>query len=273
MDINNFNTKNINTNDILIEIQQLYGTKFKLYNDTMTFPVKLYREKGFYNKEFSYFKLESKHEGNYTIRIIFKDYLDNSGNVNGCYLEDVSKTDIYTGTEIMLFIKEFLKLVKVERVTLIDNAKINKLPLSFYKFIEKGETYYERFGFYPHITGFFTGLKYGFSQDYPTNLLESCRNELLVCSVGDFIKPYLKYSNSKILKVRVSDVYYRYIYDKISVVNIDIISNLTQGKYDMSFVLFLTSLSHDNFMQFYSLFIDDKLLIKAYLENERINFK
>lgn len=177
----------------LSNIYNEYGEKFNIMsNDPIfNFKVRLIKKQGYYDKSFEYYTLYSKKNGYYIFRVVFIDYLTKKID-NGCYLEDIHKTHNYTGTEIVQFVLHLLKKLSIERVHLIDDAKIKgSIPLSWYKFLEKGETFYQRFGFKLILSqNFFTNIKYGCNNETLNKLLERERSRLAKASITDFIKPF-----------------------------------------------------------------------------------
>ncbi|AYV82102.1 MAG: hypothetical protein Homavirus7_8 [Homavirus sp.] len=87
--------------------------------------------------------------------IIFADFCT-SEKGNDCHINSIHKFMNLSGTQIVETLIKFLKLINVHRISLTDGAIINyskinnkhiKIDLSLFKLIEKGETFYQRFGF------------------------------------------------------------------------------------------------------------------------------
>jgi hypothetical protein len=89
--------------------------------------------------------------------VIFADYI-NDKKENSCHINSIHKYGDLSGTQIIETLLKFLKLIGVKKITLTDGAKVNhtkidtkniQFDLSLFKLIEKGETFYQRFGFKP----------------------------------------------------------------------------------------------------------------------------
>jgi hypothetical protein len=78
---------------------------------------------------------------------------------NDCYIANIHKYENWSGTEIMNFVIHLLKLLNVNNVYIDDGTRVSCMKhdndLSYFKLIEKRETYYERFGFKPIPHGWY----------------------------------------------------------------------------------------------------------------------
>jgi hypothetical protein len=87
-----------------------------------------------------------------SFEIIFGDIYNFEIN-NNCHIGSLQKFGQYSGTQIMNVLIDFLKLIRVEKVTIYDDTKIIKdgkiIDLSLYKLLTCGQTFYQRFGFEP----------------------------------------------------------------------------------------------------------------------------
>lgn len=71
---------------------------------------------------------------------------------NDCYIANIHKTDKISGTNMMNLVIKILRKLNVDTVYLHDGAAVEfsdgvLVDLTFYKLIEKGITFYQKFGF------------------------------------------------------------------------------------------------------------------------------
>lgn len=145
--------KTITKNIVEFQIQNVVNNKMVIL------PCKL-----IYKNKYFTLKFNGKNSHNvYLIPfiVIFIDYETFIPN-NNCYFENVHKTPEYSGTEIMTTILKLLKIINIQRVYLIDSAKTDDIDnLSYRMILEKGYSYYQRFGFQFNIyPNFWTRLDY-----------------------------------------------------------------------------------------------------------------
>lgn len=138
-----------NLKDIIIK----YGNKFSIKNKDIILPSKIYKVKYQYNKKLSYYSIiydGVREQSLYPFKVDFLDDTNMEKNDN-CYIANIHKTDKISGTNMMETILKFLKIIKVKEVTLYDGAKIKcgnrEIDLSYFKILEKGATFYQKFGF------------------------------------------------------------------------------------------------------------------------------
>ncbi len=85
----------------------------------------------------------------YPFKIKFVSIDNTTG--NDAYIQNIHKTDKISGSKMMQIVIAILKKLKVKRAYLRDGTRVNcnnkKLDLSFFKLIEKGRTFYQKFGF------------------------------------------------------------------------------------------------------------------------------
>jgi hypothetical protein len=107
-----------------------------------------------YNSDYWYIHFDGKDDNQellYPYSIIFGDNFTHERN-NNCLLANIHKSRNLSGTDIMKIIIKFMQKINVENVYLSDGTKVscdenNKFDLSLFKLIEKGKTFYQRFGF------------------------------------------------------------------------------------------------------------------------------
>lgn len=157
LDINDFKL-NDNLQNNLKFMESEYGNKFILENNKIKIKVSFMLTNPKYNPDLKFYSLtynEKRYSSMYPISIQFINKkslkLDNT-----CYIANLHKTDKYSGSDILNTILPFLKNINVKTVYLEDYAHLNctngkgtggAIDLSFYKLIEKGMTYYQKFGF------------------------------------------------------------------------------------------------------------------------------
>lgn len=70
---------------------------------------------------------------------------------NNCYIANITKIENISGTMMVKFILKILKILKVHIATLYDDTNIKcgdaKIGLSYFKLIEKQQSFYQKFGF------------------------------------------------------------------------------------------------------------------------------
>ena len=153
LDLNNAKIMYDNLQKNIKIIHKQYGNKFILKYDNILIPCHLYINK---NSWLQYYILEYDIdviiESLLPFKIYFIDYFSQELNDN-CYIANIHKTNEITGTNMMNIILKFIKILNVKKVMLHDGATVTcnkngiKFGLSFYKLIEKGITFYEKFGF------------------------------------------------------------------------------------------------------------------------------
>lgn len=156
MDLNNniiYFNNNVQQN--LNLIHKKYKNKFKIINNDIQLPVILEKCFNSYLWAIKY-DIKQRIMNNLPFYIVFGDYRTFEKN-NNCYIGSIHKYGNYSGTQIMNTLLKFLKLIEINDIYLTDGTTIeckikNKkimLDLSYFKLIEKGQTFYQRFGFVP----------------------------------------------------------------------------------------------------------------------------
>ena len=89
------------------------------------------------------------------LSIFFLDPLTNKLN-NNSYIANIHKTDLISGSDMVRIALEINRVLGVKRTSLNDGATIlcadTEVDLSFFKLIERGLTFYMKFGFEFEIT-------------------------------------------------------------------------------------------------------------------------
>ncbi len=145
-------TDNLQTN--LKIAKRLFGERFHIADANIKMPALLYLLVEPHNKKLKYYNLiydiKERNNWEFPFKIEFLDRETLELN-NNCYIANIHKTEEITGTQIVTTILKLLKLLKVEYITLHDGTRIDcgkrEIDLSFFKLIEKGITFYQKFGF------------------------------------------------------------------------------------------------------------------------------
>jgi len=157
-------SKNLQKN--ILMLKKLYGQKFIIKDGELELPAHLYLVVEPNNKKLKYYSLiydlEDRDNWLLPFKIAFLDMsydidnCDNNSNQflnNNCYIANIHKTDKITGSTMVTLVIKLLKVLHAEKVTLHDGAHINcynsesEIDLSFFKLLEKGITFYQKFGF------------------------------------------------------------------------------------------------------------------------------
>jgi hypothetical protein len=146
--------KNDKVQENLKLLHETYGTFFFMFFNNIKLPVKLYVKTEKYNPTFKYYilQLDNKNRTSsfHTFQIIFVDVEKTKLN-NNCYISNIHKHTEYSGTDIINFVLKFLKSIYTHKIHIHDSTTVNKngyiVDLSLFKLIEKGQTFYQKFGF------------------------------------------------------------------------------------------------------------------------------
>lgn len=139
----------------LKKINQFLGNIFVMVYNNIYIPCNLSFIKEKYNDDSNYFILKYNSNKRTTnllpFKIVFVDPTNFQIN-NCCYISNIHKTNKLSGTQIMKIILRFLQIINVEKVYIYDDTTVLctenvKMDLSFFKLIEKGVMFYQRFGF------------------------------------------------------------------------------------------------------------------------------
>lgn len=174
------------TNDLqknVLIIKRKYGRKFKIQFDENTLiPVILYQVDYPHNPKVKYYSLiydiTDREDYLFPFKIDFYDVV-NLENNNNCYIANIHKTATISGTQMVNFVIKLLVVLRANKVYLNDGARIDcdntTIDLSFYKLIERGGTFYQKFGFKFIANETWHRLNYGTSQNMNHVMLESLR--------------------------------------------------------------------------------------------------
>ncbi|QKF94606.1 hypothetical protein QKU48_gp1148 [Fadolivirus algeromassiliense] len=160
----NYNTSfgnNVQKN--ILNIKKNFGNKFIIRDGDIELPSFLYQVKEDNNPKMQYYSLiyDIKERDSFLLpfKINFIDIIklitkeDNNYKNNNCYIANIHKVEGVSGTSMVNTLLKFLKIIGVEQIILHDGARIlcenngQEIDLSFFKLIEKGITFYQKFGF------------------------------------------------------------------------------------------------------------------------------
>lgn len=140
-------------------VKKYGGKKFVIKGNKMEIEVKLDFSKSIIDKDKGFYILKTLEKSNigvveYVFFIKFIDRITHTPSFRDVYIENISKSEKYSGSQIVKFVLDFLKsITSVRKVYLYDAAEIrcknsdDKVDLSMYKLIVNNRTFYQKFGF------------------------------------------------------------------------------------------------------------------------------
>lgn len=141
----------------LKKIVKKYGERFLLQSTHAVLPTRLYLDNSHGVKHYIMrYDLPNRTSNFFPFKVDFIDV--HSGKVAGknAYISSIHRTGDISGTHIMELILRVLTILNVHRVSLRDVATIScnkrEIDLSLFKLIEKGTTFYGKFGFHFDVT-------------------------------------------------------------------------------------------------------------------------
>lgn len=147
-------TNNLHKNVLLLK--KRFGVNFIIKDGEFELPSHLYIVTEPDNPKIQYYSLiynlKERDDWLLPYKIVFYDTQKIAKN-NNCYIANIHKTDKISGTNMVNIVLKLLKLLGAEKVRLHDGAHIicqpsgKDIDLSFFKLLEKGITFYQKFGF------------------------------------------------------------------------------------------------------------------------------
>lgn len=231
--------KNINI------IKQKFGKTFIIKDGDIKLPSLIYTVTNKYNKNFTYYALiydDPKIDRTSWLLPFKIDFIDNSkvlqiynsddthqnsDNINkaknnNCYIANIHKTDTVSGTNMVTALLKLLKMINAENVELHDGTRVtcptagehNEIDLSFFKLLERGITFYQKFGFKFVLN---SGEPY-YITDFGTT---SNMTRVLQQSLEKFRKIKISYYKDAYIKILdiITDVIKNQDYDNVTVYN------------------------------------------------------
>lgn len=140
--------------DNIKNIVKKHGNKFVLKNEATELPCVLNSVTEYSNNNLTYYSLKYNIDvvSNFLLPfcVLFIDYRQVELN-NNCHITNIHRTNKVSGTNIMKTLLKFFNMLHINRVTLHDGTRIycnnREMDLSFLKLLEKGMTFYQKFGF------------------------------------------------------------------------------------------------------------------------------
>ena len=176
-------TDNLQKNVLLLK--KIFNKKFIIKDSDLEFPVYLYEIVEQDNPKMKYYSLIYNEEERYDwllpFKIVFLDTIAVEKN-NNCYIANIHKKDNISGSIMVTFVLKLLKLLHVEKAYLHDGANIQcansdfNIDLSFFKLLEKGITFYQKFGFNFYLAENNSDLLLNFGS--LDNMMKSLKNDL-----------------------------------------------------------------------------------------------
>lgn len=128
-----------------------FKDKFMIKDGNMIVPVRLELQKTNNIKYYSlYYDINVRDNYLLPFKIDFIDTCKFKLN-NNCYIAHITKYQNITGSMMIQFVLKILKILKAHIATLYDATSIkcadSKIGLSYFKLIEKQQSFYQRFGF------------------------------------------------------------------------------------------------------------------------------
>lgn len=135
-------------------IKKYKNKTFIIKNDKMEIEVKLEKIKSVINSKSDFYSITTTEKGTdieYVFAIVF---LYKTPSYENVYIKNISKSEKYSGSNIVNFVIDFLSSFKqVKKVYLIDGAEVScknsndKFDLSIYKLLTSYYGFYQKFGF------------------------------------------------------------------------------------------------------------------------------
>lgn len=203
LDIDTFNLNNefdLQTN--LRQIEKKYGNEFvcesTLFN--ISIPVKLYKEH-IASNDIKYYTLiydiSNREYSMFPLKINFID-TETKKIASNAYIQNIHATDQLTGTQIVKFALQLLKVLGCKKVYLHDGTGVKcksnsfAYDLTYYKLLEKNKTFYTNLGFEHDISiennyGNYFKSKSKLKK-FINKMIKSCRKIKISTLVSDYKK-------------------------------------------------------------------------------------
>jgi hypothetical protein len=151
---------NKNKNDIKDFINKYKNKTFTIKNNDIEFQVKLIKHKSIIKSKLDYYSIETielsqdRYNVKYIFKISFLDPIQNKPSFENILINNISKSEKYSGSIVVNFVIDFLKsFIQIKKLYLGDRTTVNcknsddNLNLSLYKLITSNIGFYQKFGF------------------------------------------------------------------------------------------------------------------------------
>lgn len=139
--------------DNLEELNRKFGKNFKIKYNNITIDVILTKETSNIN-DITYYVMYSDYENRTEpYRPFFIDFIDPTtlSTSDNSYIRQIHKTNDISGSDMVKLVLQINRILKVKKTYLSDGASVNcngiDYSLSFFKLLEKKQTFYMKFGF------------------------------------------------------------------------------------------------------------------------------
>ena len=187
------------TDDVQKNLRQLektFGKSFTIKWNKIIYPVILHK-KTFKSNDITFYEIyydmpNRIHElKSFSIMFVDNKTLELG---NNSYIANIHRTNNISGSQMMYFVLELQRVLGVEKTTLHDGATVNcngsRMNLSYIKLLEKGKTFYMKFGFEHQIdkSGWFA-MRYKNEKEYKKDL-DNTIDQIKKIKIDDIIKDY-----------------------------------------------------------------------------------
>ena len=187
------------TDDVQKNLRQLektFGKSFTIKWDKIIFPVILHT-KTFKSNDVTFYEIYYDMPNRiHDLKPFSIMFIDNKtlelGNAS--YIANIHRTYNISGSQMMYFVLELQRVLGVEKTILHDGATVNcdgsRMNLSYIKLLEKGKTFYMKFGFEYEIdkSGWFV-MRYKNEKEYKKDL-DNTIAKIKKIKIDDIIKDY-----------------------------------------------------------------------------------
>ncbi len=180
----------------LRQLEKIFGKSFTIKWNKIMFPVILHT-KTFKSNDITFYEIYYDMPNRiHDLKPFSIWFIDNKtlelGNTS--YIANIHKTNDISGSQMMNFVLELQRALGVEKTILHDGATVNcdgsKMNLSYIKLLEKGKTFYMKFGFEHEIdkSSWFV-MRYKNEKEYKKDL-DNTIAKIKKIKIDDIIKDY-----------------------------------------------------------------------------------
>ena len=141
--------------DIHDFIEKYKNKTFVIKKDKMEIEVKLHKIKSAIDSKLDFYSITTTENAAYGVKYVFViKFFYKKPSYENIYIQNISKSDKYSGSDIVNFVIDFLKSFKqVKKIYLHDGADVScknsddRFDLSMYKLLTAYNGFYQKFGF------------------------------------------------------------------------------------------------------------------------------